>query len=213
MQSILIYGGSFDPPHYGHLKTACHVQNEFHFNSFLFLPCKSPVLKKTTQASAEHRLAMLQLALLDYLNFKVDTRELDRDTPSYMVETLKSFRETLGDKVSITLLIGSDAFLQLPEWHQWDRLAELSHLLIIKRPHIDLESLPQVLRLFLEKRQTEDKHQLLNQPHGNVMYYDAGHYDISSTIIREQFYQNAAVKDALPPNVYAYIKEKALYQT
>lgn len=134
--NLIIFGGTFDPPHLGHLNTALAVQKHMQFERFLFLPCKFPVLKKNTTASSEQRIQMLELMLLSYPEFEIDLREIQRPTPSFMVDTLQSFRDDLGNEISITLLLGMDAFLQLPQWHAWEKILELCHLLVMKRIHI-----------------------------------------------------------------------------
>ena len=133
MKNLVIYGGTFDPPHLGHLNTALAIQDILHFDRLIFLPCKTPVLKQATLASSEQRVNMLKLALEGYSNFDIDLREITRITPSFMVETLESFRQDLGDQVAITLCLGSDAFLQLPQWHSWRKILKLSNVLVIKR--------------------------------------------------------------------------------
>ncbi|AHE67189.1 nicotinate-nucleotide adenylyltransferase [Legionella oakridgensis] len=212
MRHLIIYGGSFDPPHNGHLNTAIAVQNEFHFERFVFLPCKTPVLKEATQASCEQRISMLQLALLPYREFHIDTREIERDAPSYMVNTLESFREEIGEKIPITLLMGMDAFLRLPEWYQWQRLLALSHILVIQRPQINPPAMPQSLEALLSLKKTTEKSNLLTESHGKIFCYDAGQYDISSSWLRKQIKSRTDVRNYLPSAVYQYIKEQALYQ-
>ncbi|WP_165474692.1 nicotinate-nucleotide adenylyltransferase [Legionella nagasakiensis] len=212
MRHLIIYGGSFDPPHNGHLKTAIAVQNEFHFDRFLFLPCKIPVLKEVTMASCAQRISMLRLALLPYRKFDVDTREIERHAPSYMVNTLESFRQEVGEKTPITLLMGLDAFLHLPKWHQWRQLLELSHILVIERPGTNPLNIPQSLKTLLSHRETTEKNSLLTEANGKIVRYDAGQYDISSSWLRQQIKTGMDVHHYLPPAVYHYIKEQGLYQ-
>lgn len=134
--TILIYGGSFDPPHFGHLDTALNVQHYFRFEQFIFLPCKTPLLKKNALASPLQRLEMLQILIKGYPEFSISTIELDRDTPSYMSETLEQFRRDYGPEVSITLLLGRDAFLNLQKWHGWEKIPKLCNVLMIHRSPI-----------------------------------------------------------------------------
>ena len=218
MKSILIYGGSFDPPHLGHLKTALAVQDYFHFDTVFFLPCKTPVLKKPTQAEASHRLQMLQLMLNlekavesrfnHHPEFEISTVEIDRDTPSYMTETLQQIRETVGHACSITLLLGMDAVLSLPQWHEHETLPRLCNLLVIKREGVT-EHEP-LTGLFPEP--CHHARDLLSHPNGKIEYFDAGDYPISSTDIREKIRSGQDVSDALPKAVDDYIKHHGLYQ-
>lgn len=210
--NLLLFGGSFDPPHWGHIKTACSVQAMFHFQKFVFLPCNTPVLKGATQASAQQRTDMLTLALTDYPEFSIDLREIQRETPSYMVDTLKSLREELGLNCTITLLLGYDAFLQLPQWHDWQALITLANLLIVQRPGTQKTTVPTALTALLQQHQTKDKTTLLTCPHSMIYQLNAGSYSISSTMIRTQLQQHQDVSLYLPKPVYEYIKQQALYR-
>lgn len=205
LHNLIIYGGSFDPPHLGHLNTAVAVQNHMQFERFIFLPCKNPVLKMATTASCAQRVQMLKLALKPWPKFEIDLREIDRDTPSFMVDTLQSFRDELGKQVSITLLLGEDAFLQLPQWHRWQTLLQLCHLLVIKRPGVRHESMPEELKT---RRVTDD---IFNSPHGNIYHYNAGEYDISSSCLRQKMKDGEDVSPYLPEFVYQYINEYNIY--
>ena len=211
MQNLILFGGSFDPVHYGHLRTALAVQQHFHFQRFVFLPCKSPVLKAITKASSQQRVDMLNLAIKPYHDFSIDLREIQRDGPSYMVDTLASFRQELGNATSITLLLGRDAYFQLPKWHKWEMLLQLSNLLIMERPE-SKSNLPKDLTVLEKQHLTYNETELFDIPCGKILHYHAGIYEISSTWIREQLKKGADVGEYLPPSIYQYIKDQELYQ-
>lgn len=211
MKSILIYGGSFDPPHLGHFKTALAVQNDVHFETVFFLPCKTPVLKRPTHAEAGHRLKMLQLMLQDHPEFKISTVELDRNTPSYMTETLRQIRETVGPACSITLLLGMDAFLNLSQWHAFETLPMLCNLLVIKRQGVSTTTAPAPLAQLFEATNLNPC-DLLNHPNGKIAYFNAGDYPISSTDIREKIRLGNDVSNQLPEAIDDYIKRHGLYR-
>lgn len=211
LQNLIIYGGSFDPLHYGHLNTALAVQSAFNFECFLFLPCKAPVLKEPTVASTDQRVTMLRLALTPYPNFNIDLREVERSTPSYMVRTLEDFRAEFGSMIPITLLIGLDSYVQLIKWNHWENILELCHLLVIGRPPNNKHKIPTILSKLLNTHETFDKSELLNTPRGKIFQYDAGAYDISSTWIREQIRQGNDVESYLPEAIYQYIREQNIY--
>lgn len=212
MKNMAIYGGTFDPPHLGHLKTAQAVQHYFHFDQFIFLPCKTPVLKDAALATSKQRLDMLKLALKDYQNFTIDTRELERDTPSYMVDTLLSIRKEVGETIPLTLCIGMDTFLQLPKWHAWQDILNLCHLLVMKRETTE-ERPSNVLKQLLADKESTNKQSLLVQPKGKIYRFDAGQYPISSTWLRQQIQLGEDVSTYLPEKVYQYIKTQALYHS
>lgn len=211
--NLLIYGGTFDPLHNGHLKTALAVQNQLGFQRFIFLPCKAPVLKKTTTASCEQRIQMLERGLSPYPLFEIDLREIKRDTPSFMVDTLLNFREELGTQVSITLLIGMDAFLTLPQWHAWQTLLTHCHLLVMQRPQTTLPIMPDLLCDLLTKHEIFDKTKLLRTPFGKIYQYNAGEYPISSSLVRQRIKKGESIKEIVPDNVYQYILKHKIYET
>ena len=209
--NIIIYGGSFDPIHLGHLTTAKSVQNYFKFERFIFLPCKTPLLKKPTTASSEQRLRMLELALEPYPQFQIDSREIRRTTPSFMVDTLQSFRYELGYEIAITLLLGKDAFLQLPQWHSWRTILTLSHVLVMDRVQKQQEVIPELLIDLLKTHQTTDKNYLLTKACGKIYQYNAGHIDISSTQLRKKQHLKDNIQAYVPKAVYQYIQQENIY--
>lgn len=212
MNTILIFGGSFDPPHWGHINTALAVQQVFHFQRFIFLPCKTPVLKQANIATATQRLMMLKLALTDHAEFEIDEREINRPTPSYMVHTLESYRAELGENAAITLLLGMDAFIQLPKWYQWERLLSLAHVLTLNRAHTPASRFSLPLHNLLLTCGTGNKEDLLQQSHGKIFCYDAGNYPISSTQLRNKVHAGDSIESYAPAAVIQYIKDQALYQ-
>lgn len=204
--TILLFGGTFDPVHHGHMRTVQAVQDHWQFDRVIFLPCKIPVLKDQAQASPQQRLDMLHLALADYPDypFECDARELQRDGPSYTVTTLEEYRRELGPLPSITWLMGMDSFLSLPRWHRWQVLPDMAHLLVMTRAgYPDPQST--LLQHELRARLTTDENALRQQPHGLIATVDAGSYDISSSAIRQQN------NDNLPTAVQKYIKQHSLY--
>ena len=207
---MLIYGGSFDPPHLGHLHTALNVQRHFHFDHIFFLPCKQPILKKQTQAKATDRINMLQIMLKEYPEFSISTLEIDRDTPSYMTETLKSLRKEWGNECSITLLMGMDAFVNLNRWHEWEKIPTLCNLLVIQRPQSSKNTTPPTIPA-LEIQSSQDL-DLLTTAYGKFTVFDAGEYPISSTEIREKIRLKKDVSEHLPKEVADYIRRHGLYQ-
>ncbi|VEH12415.1 nicotinate-nucleotide adenylyltransferase [Legionella jordanis] len=211
MHSIIIYGGTFDPVHQGHVKTACNIQAHFHFDQFIFLPCKIPVLKRKAVATSQQRIDMLRLALKNTPSeFSIDLSEIERSGPSYMVVTLEDFRNRFGSDAAITLLLGMDAFLDLPRWHEWQKILTLANLLVINRPESG-NSLPILLENLLKKHETKDESMLLTNSHGYIVRYDAGNFNISSTFIRQQFARGETQDSYLSADVLNYILKNQLY--
>lgn len=209
MHSLALFGGTFDPIHNGHIQTSLRVQSCFQFDSYIFLPCKIPAIKPPSLASSQQRIDMLQLAIKTHPEFKLDLREINRDTPSYMYETLKSFREEYPMD-SVTLILGYDAFISLPKWHQWEKIISLAHLLVIDRQAWSQEEMPEVLQQLVQKHLANAPR--LSEPAGSICFFDAGHYEFSSTEIRAAIKQQSDITSKLPKEVSRYITEKELYQ-
>ncbi|MBA2655884.1 MAG: nicotinate-nucleotide adenylyltransferase [Tatlockia sp.] len=213
MHNLILYGGTFDPIHWGHLKTAINVQSHFNFEQFLFLPCKVPLLKNNAVATPAQRIEMIELAIAPYkkqYNFNLDLSEINRETPSYMLDSLQHFRSQWGDNLSLTLLMGEDAFSRLTSWHHWIKLIDLTNILLIKRAgHKEVFS--DELNKFLDLNETTDSTALKKQPHGLIYRFDAGNYQLSSSGIRAQINLISKKDDCLPPAVLAYIKQNNLY--
>ncbi|STX29031.1 nicotinate-nucleotide adenylyltransferase NadD [Legionella beliardensis] len=212
MPNLIIFGGTFDPIHNGHLNTAINVQQFFHFERFIFLPCKVPILKNKALATTTQRLDMLKLALKEQdqtANFAIDTREITRTSPSYMVTTLEDYRRELGQTLAISLLIGVDSFATLTKWYQWERLLHLANLVVIDRPGYHIES--QVLLNLLKNHETSEVQQIKNVPNGLIFKFNAGLYDLSSTAIRSQIQQGYLLNADVPKSVANYIKEHQIY--
>ncbi|MCL9684628.1 nicotinate-nucleotide adenylyltransferase [Legionella maioricensis] len=211
MRSIAILGGTFDPVHNGHIQTSLFIQSNFNFDDYFFLPCKTPTLKPPTCANTQQRIEMLQLAIKSHPDFKLDLREIKRDSPSYMVETLASFRKENTD-AAITLIMGYDAFLSLPQWYQWEKIIKLANLLVINRNQFSTYPMPEAIKMLLTEHKTEIKTDLLIKPAGTIYLFDAGNYEISSTHIREELKKNKPVETKLPKEVGEYIKQQELYR-
>jgi nicotinate-nucleotide adenylyltransferase len=210
MHSIAIFGGTFDPIHNGHLQTSLNIQAHFQFDAYVFLPCKIPTIKPPAFANNQHRVKMIELAIKDYPSLKIDLREIERDTPSYMVETLESFRLEFPE-AAITLIIGYDSFISLTHWYQWEKLITLTNILVINRDEFAKQETPEVMQNFLKTHQSNDQNAILKHQAGTLFLFDAVHYVISSTAIREEIRLKKDVNLKLPREVYQYIKDEGLY--
>lgn len=210
--SIVLFGGTFDPVHNGHIQTAIKVQQTFHFDRFIFLPCKQPLLKTSPSTTAHQRLAMLQLALEDCKQypFEIDPVEIERSSPSYTLSTLLDYRARLGKTHSISLLLGMDAFIQLPKWYQWEKIITLSHLIIMQRPSYTYPCTGEI-DAFLRQHETP-RPELLPKTAGGLIYrFNAGEYALSSSMIRKQCYLMENQCLAVPMKVAEYIRQNKLY--
>lgn len=133
MHPIGIFGGTFDPIHYGHLRTAFELLHALRLSEVRFMPAGSPPHRDITIASPELRLQMVKAAIANQPGFTIDDREMQRVGPSYTVDTLSALRNELP-QTPLCLIVGMDAFLGLPQWHQWQEILKLAHIVVAHRP-------------------------------------------------------------------------------
>ncbi len=208
-QAIGIFGGTFDPVHYGHLRAALEAMEILRLQDFRLLPAGTPPHRANTYASADHRLAMLKLALSRYPELQVDDREVRREGSSFMVDTLGEIRQEEGD-APILMMIGQDAANDLDQWHEWHRLFDLAHLVIMRRPeskHIYSGALFEQV----QPRMVNNPGRLLNSPAGLILPLEVTQLAISSTEIRRQIRTGLSPRFLLPAPVIDYILEYRLY--
>ena len=206
---IGIFGGTFDPVHNGHLRVAQALSEALLFDELRLLPCGEPAHRAPPQASADDRIAMLQLALKGISSLAIDKREVQRQGPSYMVDTLASLREELKDQ-PLVLIIGWDAFVGLPTWHRWQQIIELAHLVVVQRPGSRVTPCGE-MALLLQRHQTDDVAELSKRIAGCILLQPVDVLDVSSTEVRARLAAKEDVSDLLPMAVDTYIKEQQLY--
>lgn len=209
---IGIYGGTFDPIHYGHLRTALDVKEAVGLDEIRLIPCQIPPHRGTPGATPEQRLAMLRAALTGAEpGFRIDTRELERAGPSYMVDTLGSIRADIGAAEPLCLIVGLDAFLGLHRWHRWRQLFELAHILVMRRPG-PVPDLPDELRAGLDSRATATPEPLRQRPAGLIHFVPVTQLDISATQIRRAIATGRSARYLAPDAVLDLIRRLDLYR-
>ena len=198
---IGIFGGSFDPVHLGHLKTAKSIKKELNFERLFLLPCHDPVHKNSLHYSPKQRLEMLNLAIKDYPSLEIDTREIDREGNSYMIDTLADLTEEFKGK-TICLIIGMDSFLSFKTWKKWDEFARLVHLIILPRNTDRLaENNLETFDLALDKSD-------LNISSSGLLYFSNSELiDISSTDIRGKIASNRNLDGLMPSPVIKFLQK------
>ncbi len=205
---IGVYGGTFDPIHYGHLRTALEVSEIFALEQIRLIPCRIPPHRQQPNVDGETRLQMLQLAIANRSFMRTDRRELDRDGPSYMVDTLSSLRQEY-DYRPILLFIGTDAFAGLKTWCRWQQLFDFAHVVVMTRPgyqHGKLEA-------FFDERLVEQTEILHSRPSGNLYFQHVTQLDISATAIRELITHGRDPHFLLPDAVIDFIDQHKLYRS
>lgn len=206
---IGILGGTFDPVHFGHLRTALDVVEYLDLDQLRLIPCAVPPHREQPVATAAQRRTMLELAIKNHPKLVVDDRELYRDGPSYSVDTLLSLREEFPDN-PLFLLMGSDAFLTLPTWSRWQQLLELAHIVVMQRPDEALD-LPEELAALYQQHQAHAKDKDLAA--GKIWTVPVTQLAISATTIREALLAHKDVRYLLPDAVISLIEQLGLYQT
>lgn len=197
IQSMGVYGGSFDPVHFGHLRTALEVRLQLALDELRFIPSGDPPHKAGPKASAADRIRMLELAIANSPGLVIDPREINRQQTSYTFDTLQELRAEFPN-TSLTLVIGTDQFSVFDTWHRWEELLVLADLAVMKRPG---ESL------------TEFATALLNGEHASrITLCQVTQLDISSTRIRNALREGTDIQFLLPYAVRTYITENNLFQ-
>jgi nicotinate-nucleotide adenylyltransferase len=223
---VAFFGGSFDPPHLGHIAVARAAQQSLSLDRVLFAPVGLQPLKPSgSTASFDHRLAMTSLAIANHPGFEISLLDAPNKhagnpagtTPNYTINTLTQLRRTLPQDASLFLLLGADSFRTLRHWHRAGEIPFLASLIVASRPGEDLTNLPCYLPPGMELKP------LPSQPNQYLLINSAGDnsqltilpdldYDISATQLRQQVH-GLSSKDSQPldPAVLEYIHQNHLY--
>jgi nicotinate-nucleotide adenylyltransferase len=208
-QPIGVFGGTFDPVHVGHLRTAHELMTALGLAEVRFVPCRLPPHRPPAVAPEALRLRMLEAALEGLPGFRVDGRELRRPGLSYMVDTLASLRQEVGDR-PLCLLLGLDAFLGLPTWHRWREIPDLAHIVVARRPGV-AQPLEGEAGELLESRGTTSASDLARAPAGRVLLRDVTQLEISSSAIRALVAAGGDPRFLVPDAVLELIAKTHIY--
>jgi nicotinate-nucleotide adenylyltransferase len=226
IKKIGVLGGTFDPPHLGHLKLASHFAKLLHLDELLLIPSGEPWQKGSGITPAEIRFQLTEAAGIDlarallYLNVPtqvgIDRIEIDRAGPSYAIDTVKALRHRYGDEASLTWLMGADSLIQLPTWHAWEELIQYVNFAVASRPQHDMkaELSPAVMDL-LKAHQTSAASALENQASGLIYIDESLAIDLSSTALRSQLKRSSTGSlscEQIPASTLQIITNLGLYQ-
>lgn len=216
VKPIGILGGTFDPVHVAHLRLAHEAWEGLALEQVRLVPNAIPPHRAAPGASAEQRLAMLQLAVADHPGLAVDERELHRPAPSYTIDTLESLRGELGAGRSLCLILGADAFVLLETWHRWQALFGAAHLVVAHRPGYPPRSwaarMGEALGEELRNRATSDPADLKRTPAGRIFALPATQLDVSATQLRALLAAGRPPRYLIPDRVLDYIEKHHLYR-
>jgi nicotinate-nucleotide adenylyltransferase len=174
------------------------------------IPCHIPPHRPQPHATAAQRVAMLEAAAVQHPAFRIDTRELQRNGPSYTFDTLVSLREELGD-AGLCLLMGMDAFGDLTTWHRWDELIELCHLVVMTRPGADVPAGGE-LAGFIRSHRVPEAAGLRHRPAGRLLFQPVTALAISASRLRALLAEGLSPAFLMPEAVIEIINHEGLYR-
>ena len=214
MAAIGLFGGTFDPVHFGHLRLATELADAFHLDQVLFVPAGLPYHRgRSAHATNDERLTMLKLATARDPKFDIDERELKREGNTYTFDTLAEIRGERGPDASLVFLAGSDTFAKIDTWHRWTELFDLAHFAIAIRADdsVWFSKGPGAFPKEAWPRITLNLRELLAAPAGKVMTFSMTPLAISSTAIRALAGEGASIRYLTPDPVVEYIRSHRLY--
>ena len=192
-----IMGGTFDPIHYGHLVTAEEAVWQFDLDQVLFVPTGQPWMKHDSGVSPpEDRYLMTVIAIASNPRFLVSRIEIDREGPSYTIDTLRELRERYGEETELFFVTGGDAILEILHWKDAEQTLALARFIAATRPGYDLGRF---------EREGADRHD-------RITVMDVPALAISSTDIRQRVAKGSPIRYLVPEGVKAYIDKAGLYR-
>jgi nicotinate-nucleotide adenylyltransferase len=215
LAAIGLFGGTFDPVHFGHLRLATELAEAFHLERVIFIPAGLPYHRgRSAHATGEQRLTMLKLATQRDALFDVDDRDLRRGGNTYTYDTLTEIRKEKGPDVPLVFLAGTDTFAKIDEWHRWTELFDLAHFAIAVRGD-DAQWAAKGPGTFPKEawpRITLNPRDLAAAPAGKVVTFAMTPLSISSTAIRSLAAAGQSVRYLTPDPVVEYIRSHELYK-
>lgn len=208
-----MFGGTFDPVHVGHLRSAVELREALGLDRVHMLPAAHPPLREVPGVSAEHRLELLQLGIGDTPGLVADGRELKRSGPSFSADTLAELRAEYGVQARLVMALGHDAFLRLADWHDPERLFELAHVVVVERPDHQAP-LPDALGELIVGRDVDTPDQLMAHPAGGLLRLSLPtRMAISATEVRQRLANGLSVRYLLTAEVELRLRALGLYGT
>ncbi len=210
---IGIFGGTFDPIHFGHLRLAEEMLELASLSQIRFIPVGTPSHRVKPAVSAHHRCEMLRLAIAEQPGFVFDEREVRRVVACYTVDSLRELRAELGTAQPLCLLMGGDAFLKLNTWKAWEQLFDLAHIVVGYRPGFTLAEHIAASAIHSHYRERLCTAATLSQmPAGGIVELAIPKLEISATDIRQRVAENRTIRYLLPNTVASYIYQHHLYK-
>lgn len=211
MRPIGVFGGTFDPIHFGHLRTAFEMLQALRFDEVRFIPCGDPPHRGRTFADAQLRFRMVEAAITGLPGFVCDDREIRRKGLSYTIDTLLGLREEFSEQ-SLGLIIGMDAFLGLLDWHRWDEILQVAHIVVAHRPGWKAPDIGPLGKLLTEHgtHRVDDLHESIA---GLIHIHAVTQLEIASTEIRQLIAAGRDPRFLMPDAVREVIEETEIYMS
>lgn len=208
-----LFGGTFDPIHFGHLRLAEELGAALGCPEVRFIPAGTPPHRTPPQADARARSAMVAAAIAGNERFVLDAREVGRTDPCYAVDTLRAIRTEYGVAAPLVFFVGGDAFLGFPAWYRWTELFGLAHIAVAHRPGFSAigAGLSEPLRAQVEQRQTLRVADLVGAPAGRIYFHALTPLDIAARQLRAACREGASIRYLTPDAVVTYIHDNRLY--
>ena len=213
---IGIFGGTFDPIHYGHLRLAQEIIETAKLAEVRFIPSGTPPHRTRPGADPQHRVEMVNLAIAGNAHFTCDDRETKRTGKGYTYDTLAELRQQIGRQRSLAMLLGADAFLDLATWHRWRELFDLAHIIVAYRPGYPIDTWQARMQASLAHeyavRYMQQPLAVHLAPAGGISAVSMTGLDISATFVRTAVHAGASPRYLLPDAVLDYIETHGLYR-
>lgn len=206
-----VFGGTFDPVHYGHLRSALELVERLQLEQLRLMPSAQPPHRDAPQCSAMHRAAMIDLAVAGEHRLACDARELQRLGKSYTIDSLIELRSELGADTGLCMVLGCDAVLDVSRWHRWQELLDWAHIVVLARPGWELPQTGAVAQ-WLNAHRLDDARALRRQSAGSIVIEELRPLAISSTEVRALLTAGRSARYLIPQSVLDYIQTHQLYR-
>jgi nicotinate-nucleotide adenylyltransferase len=213
---IGLFGGTFNPVHWGHLRSAEEIREMFDLNQVIFIPTNIPPHKESKEIiPAHHRLRMLDIAVDKNTCFFTSDVDLKRTGKSYSIETINHFKQTFGEEPNIFFVLGMDAFLDINSWKSYQELFSLCNFIVMTRPGYEAKELDQIIpdQIMKDFVYYPDERKFIHSSQFAIYFGEITSLDISSHSIRTFIKNGRSIKYLLPEEVENYVKEHKFYLT